>query len=191
MPVATTETEIFELVFGRHRLDERGYPLDMTPEDEKQIYVVKKNIIAVHRSSDDSVVAQIEVVAPGNKSSPTAVRRFLDGVTNALHSGVHLLLIDILPPTAYDPNGLHHAIWSALCRDSTIPPDATCRIAASYVADHPFRSHVKQLTVGGQLPAMPLFLSQFHSVEVPVEDTYAWSFSGMAKRSHQLLESNN
>jgi hypothetical protein len=188
MPLATTEAEIFPLVFGSDRLDEQGYPREITAEDERQIYVIKKNIIGIHRSSDESLVAKVELVAPGNKSTEAAYRRLLNRVTNEVDRGIHLLLVDVFPPGVADYNGLHNEICAKLGCYSIDLADAKDRVAASLVAGDPPRIFGKPLVVGEELPTMPLFLSPHHSVDVPLEEAYAWSVSRMAKHLRRHLE---
>ena len=76
----------------------------------------------IRHSSNDRIVALIEVLSPGNKSSRAAFRAFLDKATAALTQGCHLLLIDLLPPTPRDPQGIHGGVWSELGDDSYAAP---------------------------------------------------------------------
>ena len=48
-------------------------------------------------------MAVIEIVSPGNKSSKAAIRSFVDKAVQFLHQGVHLLIIDLFPPTPATP----------------------------------------------------------------------------------------
>lgn len=66
---------------------------------EGQFYVDHRRTIAIRHSSEDHVVALIEIVSPGNKDSRHAIRSFLDKAAGALSRGLHLLLVDLHPPT--------------------------------------------------------------------------------------------
>jgi hypothetical protein len=57
------------------------------------------------------VVAVIEIVSPGNKSSSHALGKFTEKGADRLDAGVHLLIVDLFPPGTFDPGGLHSAIW--------------------------------------------------------------------------------
>jgi hypothetical protein len=43
--------------------------------DELDAYVRKQNTLVIHHSSDDRVIALIEIVSPGNKAKKTSVPR--------------------------------------------------------------------------------------------------------------------
>src|SRR5579883_231838 len=71
----------------------------------------KQSLVVVRHVSDDRVVAVVEVVSPGNKSSRQALEEFVRKVAEFLSRRVHLLLLDLLPPGRFDPQGIHGAIW--------------------------------------------------------------------------------
>ena len=82
-----------------------------TWEAETESYRAKKDLIAV-RSIEGIIVAIIEIVSAGNKSRHTRLRTFITKTTDFLDQGIHVLVIDLLPPTPRDPQGIHQAIWS-------------------------------------------------------------------------------
>ena len=65
----------------------------------------------VIRHGRGKVVAIIEIVSPGNKESRNAIRTFVEKAADILNQGVHLLIVDLFPPTPRDPQGIHKAIW--------------------------------------------------------------------------------
>ena len=68
-------------------------------------------------------MAVIEIVSPGNKSSKAAIRTFVDKAVQFLRQGVHLLIIDLFPPTPRDPQGLHKLIWDEILEEPfALPP---------------------------------------------------------------------
>jgi len=146
-----------------------------TWETETAAYVQKQNVLAL-RDLEGNLLAVIEIVSPGNKSSKTRFQQFLDKSTGLLAQGVHLMVIDLFPPTSRDPEGIHQAIWSELCDDAfEFHPDKPLTLA-SYLAGcrglMP-RSFVDPVAVGDVLPAMPLFLSDERYINVDLESTYA------------------
>src|SRR6185369_8057798 len=61
-------------------------------------YARLQRTLVIRHSSGDRIVAMIEVLSAGNKSSRHALRSFLDKAVAALDGGVHLLLVDVHPP---------------------------------------------------------------------------------------------
>jgi hypothetical protein len=137
----------------------------------KEIYAVRANRIVV-RHHLGRIIAVIEIISPGNKDSRAALRDFVDKTIDLLREGVHVLIIDLFPPTARDPLGLHKVIWDEILEeDFAFPPDKD-RILASYKAGNERVAYVEPVAVGDPLPDMPLFLTQDVHVKVPLEPTY-------------------
>jgi len=143
---------------------------------EEEIYSRKADRIAIrHRLG--RVIAVIEIVSPGNKSSRDALRAFVEKATDLLRQGVHLLIIDLFPPTRRDPQGIHKAIWDELKDEPfELPADKTLTLAA-YSAGFIKTAYVEPVAVGDLLPEMPLFLEPEAHVPAPLEATYqtAWN----------------
>ena len=81
-----------------------------TAQTDAEFYRRKKSSIVVRHVSGDEIVAMVEIVSPGNKSSRAALRAFVEKTLDFLQHGIHLLVIDILPPTPRDPQGMHKAL---------------------------------------------------------------------------------
>ena len=134
-------------------------------------YAQRANRITI-RHPDGDVVAVIEIVSPGNKSSHDAIRAFSRKAVDFLKSGVHLLIVDLFPPGRRDPQGIHKVIWDRLQDESfTLPPDKPLTLAA-YAAGTVIVAYVEQVAVGDLLPDMPIFLTPNHYVNCPLEATY-------------------
>ncbi|HUY35114.1 MAG TPA: DUF4058 family protein [Pirellulales bacterium] len=71
--------------------------------------------------SGDRVVAVIEVISPGNKESKNVFNALIDEAGELLERKIHLLLLDLLPPTRRDPNGIHAAVWEEIADDVFTP----------------------------------------------------------------------
>lgn len=144
---------------------------------EAETYADKRNRLAIRHASGDAVVAYIEIVSSGHKSSRRIIDRFLDKACSVLEQGVHLLVIDTHPPNAFNPRGVHGAIWAEIDPTTTFePPDDRILTLASYNAGPPIEAFVEPFTVGTALPAMPLFLDPQWYVNLPLQSTYdaAW-----------------
>lgn len=152
----------------------------MTAEEE--LYAGKRKRLAIRHSSDDRVVALVEIVSPGNKASRHGLRMFVDKAVEFLQAGIHLLVLDLFPPGPRDPQGIHAAIWSEIKDDDfQLPPDEPLTLA-SYSAGYVKRAFVEPLAVGEDLPPMPLFLEPEIYVETPLDATYRAAFDAVPKR---------
>jgi hypothetical protein len=118
------------------------------------------------------VICVIEIVSPGNKGSRAALRSFVEKAADLLQHGVHLLVVDLFPPSVRDPQGIHKAIWDEIeDQPFELPPDKPLTLAA-YVADAPKRAYVEPVGVGDALPDMPAYLDPDSYVPAPLEVTY-------------------
>jgi hypothetical protein len=138
---------------------------------EPDVYSRRANRIAVKHALG-RVVAVIEIVSPGNKSSRHHVRTFVEKAVELLRQEIHLLVVDLFPPSVRDPQGLHKAIWDEI-RDEPfeLPSDKPLTIAA-YFAGVPLTAYVEPVAVGDRLPELPVFLDAGTYVPAPLETTY-------------------
>jgi len=77
-----------------------------------ETYRQRRRSLAIRHISGHRLIALVEIVSPANKDRLESVDEFVAKVVEALDLGVHVLLIDILPPGRHDPRGLHGAVWS-------------------------------------------------------------------------------
>jgi Protein of unknown function (DUF4058) len=158
-------------------------------ETEMDWYASKQNTLVIHHSSGDEIVALIEIVSSGNKSSRHALRSFVDKAASALYRGYHLLILDIYPPGPRDPNGIHGAIWEEIADASfLLPPDKPLTLV-SYSAGPKKRAFIEPTAVGDLLVDMPLFLQPGVHILVPLEATYGTAWNHLPQRWRQVLES--
>jgi hypothetical protein len=162
--------------------------VQFTATTEMDLYALKQRTLVIRHSSGDRIVALIEILSPGNKSSRQAFRAFLERAVAALAHGYHLLLIDLQPPSKRDPQGIHGALWSEISDDTyRAPPDKPLTLA-SYSAGLLKKAYVTPVAVGEPLPDMPLFLTPDEYVLVPLEATYLDAWRGVPKRWRRVLE---
>ena len=97
---------------------------------ELDAYAQKANRISVrHRLG--KVIAVIEIISPGNKSSLHALRSLVEKAAELLRQGINLLVVDLFPPSPRDPQGIHKAIWDEICDEPfALPPDKPLTVAA-------------------------------------------------------------
>jgi hypothetical protein len=142
----------------------------------------------VIRHSLGRVVCVMEIVSPGNKSSRHALRRFVEKTVELLNAGIHVLVIDLFPPTARDPQGIHRAIWDEIEEQPfAIPPDKPVTLA-SYVAGEVKTAYVRSLSFGDELPDMPAWLDEDSYVPVPLEATYRTTWDSCPADMRDVIE---
>jgi hypothetical protein len=118
------------------------------------------------------IVAVIEIVSPVNKDSRAAIRAFVEKTVDCLHNGVHVLIIDLFPPTQRDPFGIHKVIWDEIVEEDFAFPEGKDRILVSYESAGERAAYIEPVAIGDALPDMPLFLTNDLHVMVPLEPTY-------------------
>jgi hypothetical protein len=161
--------------------------VEMTDEADQDYYRRKRNTVVVRHVSDDRVVAMIEVVSPGNKSSQNGLKAFVEKAADLLEKRIHLLVVDLHAPGPRDPHGIHAAIWEEYTGKESPAPDKPF-VFASYDADFVVRAFVKTVTVGEPLPAMPLFLMPRGHIVVPLEAIYEVAYAEVPRGQRRLLE---
>ena len=150
-----------------------------------------KRIAIRHRLGE--LVSVIELVSPGNKSSKNALESFVTKSTDLLDHGVHLLVIDLFPPSKRDPQGIHKAIWDEYEeQEFSLPPDKRLTLASymagSATAGIVITAYVEPVGVGDALPDMPAYIQHFGYVMVPLEATYQATFADCPPDMRYLVE---
>jgi hypothetical protein len=148
-------------------------------------------VVIRHRLGE--VVCIIEIVSPSNKASKHAFRKFLEKTQEFLSAGVNLLVIDLLPPTLRDPQGIHKAIWEEMMEDpfefsSEKPLTLAAYVAADIAVGTTTRAYVEPVAVGDVLPDMPAYLDDTSYVLVPLEATYQATWSHCPEDMRVLVE---
>ncbi|WP_169977632.1 DUF4058 family protein [Tautonia rosea] len=138
---------------------------------EEDVYAAKANRIAIHHPLGE-VVAVIEIVSPGNKGSRAALRSFTEKAVELVRGGIHLLVVDLFPPSDRDPLGIHPAIWDAFLEEPFEPPPGKTLTVVSYASGDTKVAYVEPVGVGDLLPEMPLFLTPGTYIPAPLEATY-------------------
>ena len=118
------------------------------------------------------VVAVIEIVSPGNKSSRTSLRKLTEKAYQLLQQEIHLVIVDLFPPLPRDPQGVHKAIWDNICEEPFGLPADKPLTGAVYYAGVPKTAYVDPVAVGDPLPSPPIFLDTGFYVPAPLETTY-------------------
>lgn len=156
-------------------------------ETEADFYRRRKKSIAIRHVSGDRVVAIVEIVSPGNKTTFHALYALVEKALELLERRIHLLLIDPFPPGPRDPDGVHAAIWEEIGGEPFSLPSDQRLTLASYECNAVTRAFIEAMAVGERLPDMPLFLEPNGCVVVPLESTYMAAYNVMPKRWSDVL----
>jgi hypothetical protein len=146
---------------------------------EANRYAAKARAVTIRHVSRHQVVAMLEVVLPGNKNNQNGLNAFVQKAREALAAGIHLLLIDLFPPSVRDPQGIHRAVWGEDCGADYSLPDDKRLTCVAYVGGPSAEAFVDPVVVGDVLPDMPLFLTPEMYVPVPLEGTYQSAWESM------------
>jgi hypothetical protein len=151
-------------------------------------YATRKKAVTVRHVSEHRVVAVLEILSPGNKSGRGALAAFERKAQDLLNAGIHLMLVDLFPPTRRDPEGIHPIVWDAEDDDTFRFDPAKPLTRASYVAAPMPEAFIEPVGAGEALPTMPLFLTQYEYVPVPLEATYETALKGVPDFWREVLE---
>jgi len=147
----------------------------------------RRKTLTVRHVSGHRIVALLEVVSPANKDRRQHVAEFVDKLVDAVSHGIHVLLVDLFPPGARDPQGMHGALWKSLGDTPERVPKNEPLTLSSYVADEPVKAYLEHLAVGDALPDMPLFLDVDYYINIPLETTYQRTWRGTPQPWRTML----
>ena len=159
----------------------------ITRRHDAEVYAGRANRIAV-RHRHGKVVALVEIVSPGNKHSAAEFRAFVEKSAELIRQGVHMLVIDLFPPTARDPSGMAKAIWDQFNDEPMELPPAKPLTMSSYDAGSERAMYVYFAGVGDVLPDVPLFLRPEVYVNAPLERSYQEAWRSFPAPLKALLE---
>ena len=157
-------------------------------ESDAVQYARNANSVVV-RDADDAVVTVIEIVSPGNKDSHHAIGSFVRKAAAFLQAAVNLLIVNLFPPSEYDPQGIHKLIWDRIHEESFEMPSDKPLTVAVYSSRTTITGYVEPMAVGEELPDMPLFLSPDRYVPCPLAATYQASWEVFPRALKGPLES--
>lgn len=148
--------------------------------EEADAYTLRQRSVVIRHRSNRRIVAVIEVVSAGNKSSTRRFQQFIEKIQELIERGIHLLVIDLQPRGSFDPHGIHAAIADAFGMSSVEDVSDRPLTLVSYRADRPIEAFVEPTAVGLPLAPMPLFLSVDRYVSAPLEASYKAAWEGTA-----------
>jgi hypothetical protein len=126
-----------------------------------------------------------------NKAGRHPFRALVEKAALLLEKGIHLLLIDLFPPSPRDPQGIHAAIWDEIAGKEYALPHGKPLTLASYERALTVKAYVEHLAVNDSLLEMPLFLEPGAHVPAPLEATYQSAWSAVPRRWRMILDGND
>jgi hypothetical protein len=159
----------------------------LTAETANEFFRRKQSSISIRHVSGDDVVAVVEILSPGNKSGKNAFRALIDKACELLEYKIHLLILDLFPPTKRDPNGIHAALWEEIADQSFNAPAGKPLTLAAYQSAFTVKAFIQPIAVGDSIPDMPLYLEPDGHVSVPLENTYQAAFAALPRRWQAVL----
>ena len=124
-----------------------------------------------HQTSGPVLAGAIELVSPSNKDRPDAREAFVGKCASLLHEAIGLVVVDVV--TDRHAN-LHNDLMSHLGGTGDSAPGLyACAYRPTSRDDHPVLDiwH-RRLTIGGELPTLPLSLKDGPCVPVDLQKTY-------------------
>jgi len=119
------------------------------------------------------------------------MRSFLDKAVAALDSGVHLLLVDVHPPGARDPHGIHGSLLSEIGTEEYVLPRDRPLTAVAYTGGITVDAFAAHFAVGEPIPEMPLFLTRENYILVPLEPAYMAAWEDVPQRYQEVLRGSS
>ncbi len=116
------------------------------------------------------------------------MRSFVEKAAELLDHRIHLLILDLLPRTPRDPQGIHGSIWDEITGQDYAAPVGKPLTLAAYESGLTVRGYVEPLAVGDALADMPLFLEPGAHVLLRLEVTYQRAFAVLPRRWRVVLE---
>jgi hypothetical protein len=153
-----------------------------------ETYRQRRRSLAIRHVSGRHLVALSEIICPGNKDRSGTVGELVAKVIEALDFKIHVLLLDLFPPSRHDPCGMHGAVWEYYDEKPYSLPVEEPLTAASYAAGPRVEVYLEHFAAGRALPDMPLFLQSEHYIQVPLEATYQAAYRGVPAFWREVLE---
>jgi hypothetical protein len=168
-----------------------GTVLAEAPQTLEPAALARRRTLAIRHVSGHRLVALLEIVSPANKDRARHIEAFASKAASALDLGIHLLVVDLLPPGPHDPHGMHGAILQLLDETNGQPydlPRDNPVTLASYATGPKVEVFLEHISLDALLPDMPLFLRPDRYVDVPLEATYLEAYRGVPAFWREILE---
>ena len=148
----------------------------------------QRRTLTIRHTAGHRIIALIEILSPGNKSGAAPVSEFVRKATEAIRAGIHLAVVDLLPPGKHDSEGMHGEIMQALSAEEYKLPEGKPLTFVSYSAGPTPVAYLNHPAVGDEVPDMPLFLTAERYVNLPLGTTYDTTYRGVPAFWREVIE---
>jgi hypothetical protein len=136
----------------------------------------------------NGIASRIPFPTPAVAGGNLDLRELQRILEELLRAGIHMLVVDLFPPTPRDPQGIHKAIWDEFVdNEFALPPDRPLTLAA-YIGGVEPEAFVEPAAVGSALAEMPLFLTPERYVPVPLDTSYQSAWEAVPASWRNVLE---
>jgi hypothetical protein len=143
--------------------------------------------LVIRHTPDGRTIARIIVLTPGTKASRRMFHVFLRKTAEWLRRGIPVLVVDVHPPSLYDPKGIHAAILNEIRPEQSTLANERPLTAMSFIAEGDLEAFIADFAVGEPIPDMPLFLTATKYITVPLEATYSAAWEDVPPRYQEIL----
>jgi len=151
--------------------------------------VDRRRTLTIRHVSRHDIVAILEIVSPANKDRPENVSKLAGKIEEMLFHGIHVVLIDLFPPSGHDPLGIAGDVCQRLQADESLDvPVEKPLTLSSFEAGIDIQAYFEHVAVNDALPDMPLYYRQGRYVNVPLETSYQAAYRGLPAVWKEALE---
>jgi hypothetical protein len=146
------------------------------------------DFLAIRESCFHTIKAAIFLVSKQDATVPYRKRALVQSAVGALTRGINVVVIDLCTNHRQPSDTISEAIWRELGNPPWERPVEASTSAVSFRTDFSVEAYLEPLRVGEVLPEIPLFLGRDLFVLLPLEATYAATWTMTPEPTRQALE---
>ncbi len=143
--------------------------------------------LTIRHARGHRIVALVEIVSPSNKGSERGTEEFVGKAVGAVRAGIHLAVLDLLPPTTSTPDGLLALIEMELSGEAGVMPDGKPLCFSAICALPSPVEYVQPFAAGDPIPGLPLFLTPDRYIDLPLASTYEQAYGDAPPFAQEIL----
>ena len=166
-------------------------------EEATSVYQRKQQQLAIRTSDSKELVAVLEIVSQGNKSSSKRLEQFLRKTTGLVMDGINVGIVDLYACGNLDSEGLLTMAWREVTGHEPAEPlpsresAQSGRCVASWKSSPVNQLYADEIKPGQPIPELPLSLRPDAYVRLPLEETYIEALESLPREERFQLEAGN